>query len=60
MTVQELKDAEELDYKDNTFYKQLRQFVLDGLVGQGAKDGKSNTYYITEKGISDLEECHEE
>lgn len=58
MTAQEIKDAENLNYELDTFYRQLRKFVLDGLVGQGAKDGKANTYYITPKGVELIEEAN--
>lgn len=56
MTVQEIKDSEEWNYEIDTFYRQLKKFVLDGLVGQGAKDSRANTYYLTQKGKSMLEE----
>lgn len=29
----------------------LKSFLLTGIVNLGAKDGVSNTYYLTEKGI---------
>ena len=38
MSVQEIKEAECLEYEPDTFYRQLKKFVIDGLVGQGAKD----------------------
>lgn len=57
MTVQEISDSETLSYEPDTFYRQLKKFVLDGTVGQGAKDGKCNTYYITPKGVEMIEEA---
>ena len=56
MSVQEIKEAECLEYEPDTFYRQLKKFVIDGLVGQGAKDGHAHTYYITSKGIDSLKE----
>ena len=57
MSVQEIKEAESLEYEIDTFYRQLKKFVLLNYVGQGVKDGRANTYYITQKGIESLEEA---
>lgn len=56
MSVQDIKDTESLEYETDTFYRQLKKFVLNNYVGQGAKDGRAHTYYITRKGIDALEE----
>lgn len=56
MSVVEIKEVDNLDYEVNTFSKKLKQFVLDGLVNEGIKDGRSNTYFITPKGLKILEE----
>ncbi|HAB61622.1 MAG TPA: hypothetical protein DCE48_13180, partial [Lachnospiraceae bacterium] len=46
MSVQDIKDTENLEYETDTFYRQLKKFVLNSYVGQGAKDGRAHTYYI--------------
>lgn len=56
MSVQDIKDTENLEYETDTFYRQLKKFVFNNYVGQGAKDGRAHTYYITRKGIDALEE----
>lgn len=40
--------------KTNSIYKRLNSLKNQGLVQLGAKDGKMNTYYITELGIQIL------
>ena len=40
--------------KTNSIYKRLNNLKNQGLVQLGAKDGKMNTYYITELGIQIL------
>nr|WP_317359518.1 transcriptional regulator [uncultured Tyzzerella sp.] len=40
--------------KSNSIYKRLNNLKNQGLVQLGAKDGKMNTYYITELGIQIL------
>lgn len=40
--------------KSNSIYKRLNNLKKQGLVQLGAKDGKMNTYYITELGIQIL------
>ena len=50
MTLKEISDTEDFGYKENTIYKQIRNFKENKLVAVGAKEGKAITYYITEKG----------
>lgn len=50
MTRSEIAETEDFDYKDDTIYKQLKQFKVDGYIDYGIKDGHSATYYITESG----------
>lgn len=40
--------------KSNSIYKRFNNLKNQGLVQLGAKDGKMNTYYITELGIQIL------
>lgn len=49
----ELKILEAL--KQNTVYKRLQYLEKIGFIEKGLKDGKKNTYYITDLGISELE-----
>lgn len=57
MSVQEIQEVEDFDYEQDTFYRQLKKFLLINYVGQGAKDGRAHTYYITPKGKEALEEA---
>ncbi len=50
MTIKDIADTEHLDCMDNTIYKQLKQFYDAGYVAVGVKDGRANTYFITETG----------
>ena len=57
MSVSEIKNAENLEYETNTFYKILKKFVELDIVGVGVKDGRANTYYITKKGEEMIREA---
>lgn len=50
MTLNDITASEDLCCKDNTVYKQLKQFIDSGYVAIGVKDGHANTYYITTSG----------
>lgn len=56
MTSYEIATADQLGYKENTIYKQLKLFEKNGFVQTGAKDGKSLTFYITDLGKCKLRE----
>ena len=60
MTVSEVIATEQFDYQENTFYKYLRKFTIDGLVSSGIKEGRALTFYITPEGIKRLEEEREQ
>lgn len=40
--------------KKNSVYKRIETLKNQELVDNGAKDGRSNTYYITKKGLEKL------
>jgi predicted transcriptional regulator len=56
MTVSEIIATENFDYQENTFYKYLKKFLIEGFVSNGIKEGKALTFYITTEGIKKLEE----
>ncbi len=56
MTVREIALSEELGVKENTIFKKIKSLIASGYVGQGMKDGKANTYFITPEGCKNLEE----
>ena len=60
MTAKDILTTENLQYKDNTFYKQLKGLSELGLVGIGAKEVRTLTFYITKSGIQKLKEEKED
>lgn len=56
MTIKEIMQTEELEVKDNTLFKKLREFELQGYVDKGMKDGRADTFYITDAGQEFLEQ----
>ncbi len=56
MSVREILSAEELGVKENTIFKKIKGLIASGYVGQGMKDGKANTYFITPEGCERLKE----
>jgi DNA-binding PadR family transcriptional regulator len=60
MTFYDIAATEDLGCKENTIYKQLKQFVASGYVALGVKDGRANTYYITKSGLEYLRKESEE
>lgn len=59
MTAREIAEAEALEYRENTLYKKIREFVLLGYAAEGLKEGRAFSFYITEKGIRHLEKQKE-
>ena len=47
--------AEELGMKENTIFKKVQDFEQSGYIGRGLKEGRANTFFITEDGLSYLE-----
>ena len=47
MSLKEIMQTEDLDVKENTLFKKLRDYENQGYVKKGMKDGKANTFYIT-------------
>ena len=56
MSTKEITGAENFFCKDNTVFKQIVQLEKAGYICKGIKDGKSNTYYITDLGCEFLKE----
>ena len=57
MSAYELEEEMQLEYKADSIYKSLVTLKKFGYVDTGLKDGKANTYYITEKGKKVLEDA---
>ena len=56
MTVREITETEEeLGLKENTVFKKIKDFEQSGYIGRGLKEGRADTFYITEKGCEFLE-----
>ncbi len=60
MTVKDILCMDNLPYKENTFYKLLRDMCAEGMIKVGAKEGRALTFYITETGIKRMEEAKED
>ena len=50
MTVREITETEDYGYRENTIYKKLREFEVSGYIVKGFKDGRADTFYITDTG----------
>ena len=57
MSAYEIADVLHDAYKPGSIYKHLVKFEKLGLVKSGLKDGKANTYFITEEGKTSLAEA---
>ena len=57
MSAYEIADELHSAYKPGSVYKHLTKFEKLGLVKAGFKDGKANTYFITEEGKISLAEA---
>lgn len=60
MTLQELRQAEDVGYKENTIYKTARELEQQSFLAKGIKDSRAVTYYITKPGINFLERIKKE
>ena len=56
MTVREIAQEEELGIREGSIYKMLKAFELAGLVGQGLREGRAVTFFLTGEGRRRLEE----
>ena len=56
MSLKEIMQTEDLDVRENTLFKKLRDYENQGFVKEGMKDGRANTFYITEAGKDFLEQ----
>ncbi|MDD3477390.1 MAG: hypothetical protein PHP32_00740 [Candidatus Izemoplasmatales bacterium] len=55
MSVREISQTEDFEYKENTIFKKIKDFEQSGFVGRGLKEGRADTFYITESGCEFLE-----
>lgn len=46
---------EDFEYKENTIFKKIKDFEQSGYVCRGLKEGRADTFYITEAGCEFLE-----
>ena len=56
MSFKEIMQTEDLDVKENTLFKKLRDYEIQEYVKKGIKDGRANTFYITDAGKEFLEQ----
>ena len=56
MSLKEIMQTEDLDVRENTLFKKLRDYENQGYVKKGMKDGKANTFYSTDDGKEFLEQ----
>ncbi len=56
MSVYEIADRVHHSYKADSIYRKIVELIKKNCVKIGCKDGKANTYYITEEGKTSLEE----
>lgn len=55
MSVQEISDTEDFGYKPNTIFKKIKEFEDGGYIGRGLKEGRADTFFITDAGCEFLE-----
>ena len=55
MSVQEISDTEDFGYKPNTIFKKIKEFEEGGYIGRGLKEGRADTFFITDAGCEFLE-----
>ena len=56
MSLKEIMQTEDLDVRENTLFKKLRDYEIQGYVKKGMKDGRAHTFYITDAGKGFLEQ----
>ena len=57
MSAYEIEMSMECAYKADSIYRNLVVLKNYGYINAGYKDGKANTYYITQKGLEALEDA---
>ncbi|WP_024346550.1 hypothetical protein [Lacrimispora indolis] len=55
MSVREISQTEDFDYKENTIFKKIKDFEQSGHIGRGLKEGRADTFFITESGCEFLD-----
>ncbi|MEY8518265.1 hypothetical protein AALC25_15455 [Lachnospiraceae bacterium 29-84] len=56
MTVREVAQEEKIGMKCNTVFKKIKAFEMEGYVSRGMKEGRADTFFITQGGRACLEE----
>lgn len=56
MSLKEIMQTEDLGVRGNTLFKKFRDYEIQGYVKKGMKDGRANTFYITDSGKEFLEQ----
>lgn len=57
VTLHELKNYCPTQQSYSTFYRTTKSLCHNGYVQLGLKDGKNDTYYLSEAGIKVIKEC---
>lgn len=58
VSMYELKDYATLHYSHTTIYRTIQSLCEDGLIGEGLKDSKAKTFYITADGLQTIKEMN--
>jgi len=56
MTIRELLEVDTIKVASNTIYKQIRKLKEEGMIKDGLRAGKENTYFITAIGVQTKKE----
>lgn len=54
MSLREIAESEDFGYRENTVLKKIKEFELSGFVLKGMKDGRADTFFITNDGLEAL------
>ena len=54
MSLREIAESEDFGYRENTVFKKIKEFELSGFVLKGMKDGRADTFFITNDGLEAL------
>ena len=55
MTVKEIAASEDFGLKENTIFKKIKDFEQSGYISRGLKEGRADTFYITQAGCDCLD-----
>ena len=54
MSLREIAESEDFGYRENTVFKKIKEFESLGYVLKGMKDGRADTFFITDDGLETL------